>query len=122
MNKAKLLKEDYKKAIAGHNANIRSARKAIRALKKISLTSHYLQTIKAYRKSIVWNRQMINECRQSMRMITINYSSNYWVWIILFALCGILALLFPISMFTFAPVWITLLVGLGYILIITSNR
>lgn len=110
-----------KAALREHKATIRTTRQAIRALKKQDLTSIDRLTIKAYRRAIKWNKEQIRDCREQIRNIKLRYPKNYWTIILLIIITLIFAVIFPISVFTFAPLLIPAIIGIFYFLIKTSK-
>lgn len=110
-----------KTAMKEHRATIRTNRQAIRALRKQDLTSIDRLTIKAYRRAIKWNRKEIRDCREQIRNIKLRYPKNYWTIIFLIILTLIIAVIFPISVFTFTPLLVPAIIGIFYFLIETSK-
>jgi hypothetical protein len=121
MNEVKEITDNLKMIIRESKSNISVTKDAIKALKKVPLSAKDKLTIEAYKKSIAWNRQQIKDSRNSLRIVKMKYGKNYWTWIILITFTVILALLFPISIFTFAPIWGTLLIGWLYIMVSTGR-
>jgi len=121
MNTEKELIDNYRKTASECRQNISDTKKSIRNLKKPTLQDADRRTIKAFQRSIAWNRNQIKECREVIRNIKISSGKNYWTWLILILITAILAVSFPISIFTFAPIWGMLLIGYLYILLITSK-
>ena len=121
MNTEKELIDNYRKIASECRKNISDTKKAIRDLKKTTLSDADRRTVKAFQRSIAWNRNQIKECREVIRNIKISSGKNYWTWIVLSLLCVLLAVAFPISLWTFAPIWGMLLIGYLYILLITSK-
>lgn len=110
-----------KAALREYKATIRTTRQAIRALKKQDLASIDRLTIKAYRRAIKWNKEQIRDCREQIRNIKLRYPKNYWTIILLIIITLIFAVIFPISVFTFAPLLIPAIIGIFYFLIKTSK-
>ena len=121
MTTEKELIDNYRKIASECRKNISDTKKAIRDLKKTTLSDADRRTIKAFQRSIAWNRDQIREIRLKIRNIKIASGSNYWTWLILILVTAILAVSFPISIFTFAPIWGMLLIGYLYILVITGK-
>jgi hypothetical protein len=121
MNTEKQLIDNYRKTVSECRNNISDTKKAIKELKRSDPTYKDKLTIKAYQRSIQWNRKQIKECREVIRNIKISSGKNYWTWIVLSLLCVLLAVAFPISIWTFAPLWGMLLIGFIVILIRTGK-
>ena len=105
--------QNYRDLITEHRLNIYELRKAIRGEKD-------KRTKLAYRKTLRWNKQQIRECRGIINNLRLRLPTS-WTWVIMILAVIILALLFPISIWTFAPIWVILLIGFLYILILTGK-
>lgn len=101
--------------IRNYRDNIKDSRRALRGCAK--------DERRMYRNVIKYNRKQLRETKSKRRFIEAQASSTWWIWMIAVALCVVLMIVFPGASLAliFAPLWVTLAIGLVVVLFLSKK-
>ena len=109
-----MTKEEAKQCISNYRITLDNYKQNIKDARRAKRYSDTIDDKQMYSKVIKYNKKKIKECNETVRVLKLSTGNSKTLWIIVIALCMIIAMLFPAaSVFAIlAPVIVVCIIGL----------